>query len=475
LGRIRQGASTITQQLARILFLNQEKTIDRKISEILLAFKLESVFSKEQIITLYLNHAYFGAGNYGISDAAQFYFNKKVRDLNLNESAILVGVLKAPSKLAPNKNRKLAEDRADIVIQNMVNNGSLGLNLIKDLDYNADYKKDNLRELYFTDYASQKYQDFLNKEQKSNNFFKITTTLNNKLQSLTDAAVDKLYLKYPKRLQNSQISVITMSYEGQILSMIGGKNYRQSQFNRAINAKRQIGSIAKLFIYLTAFQQNFVPDDIFEDKKIKIGNWQPKNYNNKYYGLVTLRQSFAKSLNSVAVQLAQKVKVANIVENMKIMNIESKINQDITVALGTSETTLLELVTAFSIIANGGNYIIPSFINKIESESGKIMYNRRSSSAGKIFSNKEIDMIKSLLRSVVTDGTASNANIAGDVFGKTGTTQDFRDAYFIGFNSNYVVAIWIGNDNNKSTNKITGGMLPTLLFKDIIESFPKSY
>lgn len=475
LGRIRQGASTITQQLARILFLNQEKTIDRKISEILLAFKLESVFSKEQIITLYLNHAYFGAGNYGISDAAQFYFNKKVRDLNLNESAILVGVLKAPSKLAPNKNRKLAEDRADIVIQNMVNNGSLGLNLIKDLDYNADYKKDNLREFYFTDYVSQKYQDFLNKEQKSNNFFKITTTLNNKLQSLTDAAVDKLYLKYPKRLQNSQISVITMSYEGQILSMIGGKNYRQSQFNRAINAKRQIGSIAKLFIYLTAFQQNFVPDDIFEDKKIKIGNWQPKNYNNKYYGLVTLRQSFAKSLNSVAVQLAQKVKVANIVENMKIMNIESKINQDITVALGTSETTLLELVTAFSIIANGGNYIIPSFINKIESESGKIMYNRRSSSAGKIFSNKEIDMIKSLLRLVVTDGTASNANIAGDVFGKTGTTQDFRDAYFIGFNSNYVVAIWIGNDNNKSTNKITGGMLPTLLFKDLIESFPKSY
>ncbi|MFT5795599.1 MAG: penicillin-binding protein 1A, partial [Ulvibacter sp.] len=291
-GRIRQGASTITQQLARILFLSQEKTFDRKINEILLAYKLEQIFSKEQIITLYFNHTYFGAGNYGINDAAKFYFNKKVKNLSLNESAILVGVLKAPSKLAPNKNRKLAEDRADVVIKNMIDNGSLGLDSIKYLDNGAEYKKNKSREFYFTDYASLKYQDFINQKQRKGKFFKITTTLDNKIQNLTNIAVDKLYRTYPKRLKNSQIAVTTMSYDGEILSMIGGKNYRESQFNRAISARRQIGSIAKTFIYLTSFQKNFTPDDIFEDKTIKIGNWSPKNYNNKYYGETSLRSAF---------------------------------------------------------------------------------------------------------------------------------------------------------------------------------------
>jgi penicillin-binding protein 1A len=472
-GRIRQGASTITQQLARILFLSQEKTFDRKINEILLAYKLEQIFSKEQIITLYFNHTYFGAGNYGINDAAKFYFNKKVKNLSLNESAILVGVLKAPSKLAPNKNRKLAEDRADVVIKNMIDNGSLGLDSIKYLDNGAEYKKNKSREFYFTDYASLKYQDFINQKQRKGKFFKITTTLDNKIQNLTNIAVDKLYRTYPKRLKNSQIAVTTMSYDGEILSMIGGKNYRESQFNRAISARRQIGSIAKTFIYLTAFQKNFTPDDIFEDKTIKIGNWSPKNYNNKYYGETSLRSAFTKSMNSVAVQLAQKVGIKDILKNMRKMNVEGEIGQDLTIALGTMELTLLELVTSFAIIANGGNYIMPSFVNKIESGSNEIIYQRISSNIGQIFNDKEVGMIKSLLRSVVVDGTGKNANIAEDVFGKTGTSQDFRDAYFVGFDSNYVVAIWIGNDNNKATNNITGGMLPALLFADLIQSFQK--
>jgi penicillin-binding protein 1A len=472
-GRIKQGASTITQQLARILFLNQEKTFDRKINEILLAYKLEQIFSKEQLITLYFNHTYFGAGNYGINDAAKFYFNKKVKNLSLNESAILVGVLKAPSKLAPNKNRKLAEDRADVVIKNMIDNGSLGLDSIKYLDNGAGYKNNKSREFYFTDYVSLKYQDFINQKHKKAKFFKITTTLDNKIQNLSNIAVDKLYRTYPKRLKNSQIAAMTMSYDGKILSMIGGKNYRESQFNRAVSARRQIGSIAKTFIYLTAFQKNFTPNDIFEDKTITIGNWSPKNYNNKYYGETSLRSAFAKSMNSVAVQLAQKVGIKDILKNMKKMNIEGEIGQDLTIALGTMELTLLELVTSFAIIANGGNYIIPSFINKIESGLNEVVYQRISSNIGQIFNDKEVGMVQSILRSVVVEGTGKNANIAEDVFGKTGTSQDFRDAYFVGFDSNYVVAIWIGNDNNKATNKITGGMLPALLFADLIQSFQK--
>ena len=473
-GRIKQGASTITQQLARILFLNNKKTFDRKINEILISHKLEKVFSKEQIIALYLNHAYFGSGNYGIKDAAKFYFNKRVENLNLNESAILVGVLKAPSKLAPNKNRKLAEERDDIVLQNMINSGDLGLDSIKYLDDEVSYKDNKLQEFYFTDYVKSQYQDFLNQKQRAQGFFKINTTLDKKLQDLTKISVDRLYRKYPKRLQNSQIAVLVMSHDGKILSMIGGKNYQDSQFNRAVNSKRQIGSIAKTFIYLTAFEKNFTPEDIFEDKKITIGNWSPKNYNNKYYGQVSLEEAFARSLNSVAVQLAQKVKIKNILQNMRKMNIESKIDQDLTMALGTAKLSLLELATSFAIIANGGHYIIPSFIESIKSGSNKLIYESKSSNIGKIFDSKQITWIKQLLRSVITYGTGNNANITEDIFGKTGTSQDFRDAYFVGFNSNYVVAIWIGNDNNKATNQITGGMLPALLFKNIIQSFSKN-
>lgn len=467
-GYRKQGASTITQQLAKILFLNNKKTINRKINEILLAHKLEKIFSKEQILTLYLNYAYFGAGNYGIKDAAKFYFGKKVSDLNLNESAILVGILKAPSKLAPHKHKKLAEDRADIVIKNMINDNKLGIDAIKDLDDNVNYKTDNLQRYYFTDYVAKNYQYFLNQQQKDGNFIRITTSLDPKIQDIAEDSVDRLYRKYPKRLQKSQIASLIMSYDGQILSMIGGKNYRASQFNRAIDSKRQIGSIFKTFIYLTAFENGFSPDDIVTDQQIAIANWQPKNYNNKYYGDVSLRMAFAKSLNSVAVGLTQKLGIKKIIKNVQKLNIESPIPNNLTIALGTAELTLLEAATAFTIIANGGNYIMPSFIQKIESESRKIFYQRQTSNIGKIFDNQDILAIKDLLREVVANGTGKNADISEDIYGKTGTTQNFKDAYFIGFNSKYIIAIWIGNDDNKATNKITGGMLPSLLFRDII-------
>lgn len=472
-GAIRQGGSTITQQLARILFLNNKKTYDRKINEILLAYKLEQAFSKEEILTLYLNHVYFGSGNYGINDAAKFYFNKNVSDLNLNESAILVGVLKAPSKLAPDKNRGLAEKRADIVLQNMIQNGNMGLDYIKYFDDDIGYKKDDLQELYFVDFVASQYQNFLSDRQNMSGFFEINSSLDRNLQEITENEVDRIYRKYPKRLKDSQISVITMSYDGQILSMIGGKNYQESQFNRAVNAKRQIGSIAKIFIYLTAFQQGFSLLDLFEDKEIVISNWSPKNYNNQYYGDVTLQEAFAKSLNSVAVQLARELKIDNIISNMRKMNIKSKINKDLTIALGTSELSLLELATSFAIIANDGYQIQPSFIRNIISDSGEILYYNNKEESVKIYQNREIAMIKEALRSVITDGTAKRANVLQDIYGKTGTSQDFRDAYFVGFNSDYIIAIWIGNDDNKSTNKITGGMLPTILFKELILSFSK--
>jgi penicillin-binding protein 1A len=472
-GTIKQGGSTITQQLARILFLNNEKTYHRKINEILLAYKLEQAFSKEEILTLYLNHVYFGSGNYGINDAAKFYFNKNVSDLNLNESAILVGILKAPSKLAPDKNPELAERRSDIVLQNMIHNGNMGLDYIKYFDDNVGYKKDDLQELYFVDFIASQYKNFLSDQQNISGFFEINSSLDKNLQEITENEIDRIYRKYPKRLKDSQISVITMSYDGQILSMIGGKNYHESQFNRAVNAKRQIGSIAKIFIYLTAFQQGFSLLDLFEDKKIIISNWSPKNYNNQYYGDVTLQEAFSKSLNSVAVQLARELKIDDIISNMRKMNIKSKINKDLTIALGTSELSLLELATAFVIIANGGYQIQPSFIKNIISASGEILYYNNKEEPIKIYQNREIAMIKEALRSVITDGTAKRANISQDIYGKTGTSQDFRDAYFVGFNSDYIIAIWIGNDNNKSTNKITGGMLPAILFKELISSFPK--
>ena len=257
------------------------------------------------------------------------------------------------------------------------------------------------------------------------------------------------------------MAVVVMNKDGAILAMVGGKNYKESQFNRAVYAKRQAGSTFKTFVYLTAFENGFKPNDIFVDKKVSIGNWIPENFNNRYYGNVTLKHAFANSLNSVAVQLANKLGTDKIIETASKLGITSEIKRnDQTIALGSSEVSLLELTTAYATIANDGTAVIPYYINKIEDDKGHNLYERHSSGLGNVISETAQGYLKEIMHEVVSSGSGKSANVVNNIYGKTGTSQNFLDAWFIGFNDKYVIGIWIGNDDNSATNKITGGSLP---------------
>lgn len=468
-GRVVQGGSTITQQLAKLIFLKPERTFKRKIQEILLAVQLERHFTKEQILTFYLNRAYFGSGNYGVGNAAQYYFGKNVSQINLNEAAMLAGLLKAPSKLSPKNNQDLAENRANVVISNMVDAGFLNKNNLSEINQDIVYKDEKSQKLYFADFVHEQFADFLSKKDLSERVISIKTTLDEKIQKKLEDSLNDFVAKDSKKLDKSQVAVLVMKKDGAIVAMSSGKDYQKSQFNRAFYAKRQPGSAFKTFIYLAAFEQGFKPDDVFEDKKINIGTWLPENYDNHYLGEVTLKQAFANSLNSVAVQLGQKLDTEALVNLTHSLGITSKIDKnDPTIALGTAELTLFELTNAYATIANNGEAVIPYYISEIQNEQKENLYKRASSGFGALISAKSDSYIKEIMREVVESGTGKNANIASNIYGKTGTSQSFRDAWFMGFNDEYVIGVWIGNDDNSPTNKITGGSLPVSLFADIM-------
>lgn len=469
-GRIVQGGSTITQQLAKLIFLKPERTFKRKIQEVLLAIQLERNFTKEQILTFYFNRAYFGSGNYGVGNAARHYFGKEVSHLNLRESALLAGVLKAPSKLSPKNNQELAEERADVVVNSMIEAGFLDKKSLKQLNQEPNYKVDNSQRLYFADFIYEQFPEFVAKKDWRHSVIKITSSLNERVQAQLEDVLNNFTEQNSKKIGTAQVAVVVMNKSGAVLGMSSGKDYQKSQFNRAVYAKRQAGSAFKTFVYLAAFENGMEPDDTFEDKKINIGTWLPDNYESRYLGEVTLQQAFANSLNSVSIQLARKVGGATIAEVARQCGILSKIDKDDpTIALGTTEVTLLELTSAYATIANGGEPVIPYSILEIRNEKNKLLYKRESSGLDKVISEESEENIKKILREVVASGTGKHANVARDIHGKTGTSQNFRDAWFVGFNDKFVIGVWIGNDNNSPTNKITGGSLPASLFAEIIE------
>ncbi len=379
-------------------------------------------------------------------------------------------MLKAPSKLSPKNNRELAGERADVVISAMIDAGFLDEKSLKQINNEASYKIDHSQRLYFADYVYNQFGDFFDKDLAKNNFFRVTTTLDEKIQQKLEDVTNSFIEQNSKKILHSQIAVVVMDKTGAILGMSGGNDYQKSQFNRAVDAKRQAGSSFKTFVYLAALENGFTPEDIFEDKKINIGAWLPENYNNHYLGDVTLKTAFADSLNSVAIQIARKVggkEIANIAHKCGIL---SKIEEnDPTIALGTSEVSLLELVSSYATIANNGIPVIPYAITEIKDNYDETFYYRESSGFDPVISQESVDNIKVMLREVVERGTGKAANIADNIYGKTGTSQDFRDAWFVGFDDDYVVGVWMGNDDNKPTNQITGGSLPAKLFGEIMK------
>ena len=469
-GRIVQGGSTITQQLAKLLFLDPERTFKRKIQEILLAVQLERHFTKEQILTFYLNRAYFGSGSYGVGNAAKHYFGKDVSLLSLNECALLAGLLKAPSKLSPKNNRGLAEERANLVIRNMIEAGFLSEKNLEQLDQDPSYKIDHSQKLYFADFVFDQFGEFLDKKSEGETLLKITSTLDERIQEKLENILDVFDEKNHAKIGKSQIAVVVMNKGGGVLGMSGGIDYQKSQFNRAVTAKRQAGSAFKTFVYLAAFESGMDVNDTMEDKKTNVGTWLPDNYDSRYLGEVTLRQAFANSLNSVAVQLGRKVGGKAVAEMAQSCGITSKIDKnDPTIALGTTEVSLLELTGAYATIANGGEPVIPYSILEVKNAADEMLYKRESSGFAPVISEGAEEKITTVLRAVVESGTGKNANVGEKIYGKTGTSQNFRDAWFVGFSDDYVVGVWIGNDDNSATNKITGGSLPASLFAEIIE------
>ncbi len=456
-----QGGSTITQQLAKNLFLTQERTLSRKIQEAILAVWLEKRFSKDQILELYMNRVYFGSGAYGVEAAAQRYFGRSARNVSLAESAVLAGLLVAPSRLAPNRNPNGAAERATLVIMAMSRENFITEGMAKiamgnpagsvrhggagSVNYVADYIVDLLDETIGA----------------IDNDIVVRTTINPALQSAAEKAVSEELDKSGGRYGVSQGALIAMSPNGALRALVGGRNYADSQFNRAVSARRQPGSAFKPFVYLTAIERGLTPSDTKEDSPINVRGWRPENSNRSFQGTVTLSQALAQSLNTVSVRLALEAGPQKVAATAQRLGIQSKLQANASIALGTSEVTPLELVTAYAPFANGGLKVQPHAITRIETPSGKVLYQRKGSSFGRVIDPAHVGMMNVMMQETLLTGTGRRAEVRGvQAAGKTGTSQEYKDGWFVGYTSQVVAGVWLGNDDSSPTKRMSGGNLP---------------
>jgi len=458
---VSQGGSTLTQQLAKNLFLTQERTMQRKLQEVILALWLERKYSKDEILDLYLNRVYFGSGAYGVEAAAQRYFGKSARNVTLSEAALLAGLVKSPSKLAPTRNFDGAERRAQIVLAAMSDAGYVSESAVKtalavapqivkqsaggSINYVADWVMDVLN-----DVLGHVEQDVV-----------VETTIDPSLQAAAEKALlDELIPKGAK-LDVDQGAFVAMTPQGAVRALVGGKNYAESQFNRAVAAKRQPGSAFKPFVYLTALERGLTPDTVREDKPIDVKGWRPENYSHEYFGPVSLTKALALSLNTVSVRLTLEVGPQAVVRTAHRLGIGSKLEPNASIALGTSEVSVIELVSAYVPFANGGIAVAPHVIDKVRTAGGKLIYKAHNPGLGRVIDERYAAMMNQMMQETLSTGTARKASLVGfPAAGKTGTSQDYRDAWFIGYTGHLVAGVWLGNDDNSPTKKLTGGAMP---------------
>ncbi|MFO1150103.1 MAG: penicillin-binding protein 1A [Alsobacter sp.] len=456
-----QGGSTLTQQLAKNLFLTQERTASRKIQEAILAIWLERNYTKDQILELYLNRVYFGSGAYGVEAAAQKYFGKSARSVTLAEAAELAGVVQAPSRLAPNRNPEAAQARAALVVAAMAKEGFVSDQMAKVALINPPnaVKPEGAGSVnYAADYVMDVLDDFIGTIDKD---IVVTTTIDAGMQAAAERSlVDELNLKGDK-FGVSQGAFIAMQPDGAVKAMVGGRNYTESQFNRATTAKRQPGSAFKPFVYLAAVEHGLTPDTIRDDAPINVKGWQPENYSRDYRGPVSLRTGLALSLNTVAVRLGLEVGPKTVVKTAQRLGIQSRLEPNASIALGTSEVTPIELVSAYAPFANGGIAVLPYVIRQVRTSSGETIYSRTGPGFGRVLDPSAVGMMNAMMRETLLTGTARKAELPGwEAAGKTGTSQDFRDAWFVGYTGALVAGVWLGNDDGTPTRKVSGGNLP---------------
>jgi penicillin-binding protein 1A len=469
-GHVVQGGSTLTQQLAKNLFLDPNRTFERKIQEAMLALYLESRYSKDQILTLYLNRVYFGAGAFGIEAAAEHFFGKHARELTLPEAAMLAGSVKAPAKYNPLNDTDASEERALLVLRAMQDTGLIdertrleAASTRPHVVRNAGHEGGG----YFTDWIVAQLPGYIGDIDQP---IVVETTFDLDAQAEAERAVAAGLAQQGDKLNAGQAALVAMTPDGAVRAMVGGRSYAQSPYNRAAEAVRQPGSAFKPFVYLTAFEHGRAPGDVMNDTPVNIHGWKPDDYEGKYEGQITLTRAFAKSSNSIAAQLTAEVGPGAVARTAHRLGITSHLDLNASLALGTSGVTPLELTAAYVPFANGGDSAIAFGIVRIKTVDGKVLWERKSSGPLRIIAPGHAAQMTGLMVETVSSGTGKAARL-GDrpSAGKTGTTQDFHDAWFVGFSADMICGVWIGNDDNAPMRHATGGGLPAHIFKTFME------
>ena len=472
-GRVVQGGSTITQQLAKNLFLTPERTYERKIQEMLLALWLEERFTKDEILALYLNRVYFGAGAWGAEAAARRYFGKETHELNIGEAALLAGLLKAPSRYAPTADARRAAIRATVVLDLMHSTGRISTRERRDaaeIPIRVSRAASSSGAGWFADWLIPQVRALTGAYDGD---LVVSTTLDVNAQRAAEAALS-LGLSTPDWARGaSQGALISVDASGGVVAMAGGLNYQQSPFNRAVSAQRQPGSAFKPFVYVAALEGGLTPDDVFVDEPIRVGDWQPENYGDQYFGPVTVAEAFARSSNSVAVQLAEKTGRGWVMRTARRLGIESPMQNTYALALGAYEVSPLELSRAYLPFMNGGRQVDIYAISAITTRAGETLYEHAPQPGEKIIADRILYQMDGLFAASVDYGTSRAARLPGrQVRGKTGTTNDHRDAWFAGWEGGLAAVVWTGNDDFSPTERAVGGAGPARIFSSYIEAAP---
>jgi len=467
-----QGGSSITQQLAKNLFLSSERTIERKVIEAFLAVWLEWHYSKDQILKLYFDNAYMGGGNFGVVAAADYYFGKKVQDIGLAEAAMLSGLFKAPTRYAPHVDLAAARGRANLVLSNLVAAGFLTEGQVTaarrhpatPIDRVADANSPN----YFLDWAFEESKTLIEQSAHNTNNFVVRTTIDTTLQKYAEEAVISTVREGAEQYDVEQAAMVVTDTKGAIRAMVGGMDYGKSQFNRAIVSTRQPGSAYKIFVYSEAFEQlGLTPADMITDRPVCIGDWCPQNYGRSYKGSVTLASAFAQSLNTVPVTLSIKTGRDTIAALSHRMGLQADYPVTRSLALGVASVSVLDMTSSYAVLANGGLKTKAFGITQMATLAGEPVFDYdEEAPTERILSETTVANMNTMLRGVVTGGTGRRAQVPGvPALGKSGTTSSYRDAWFCGFTGNYVAAVWFGNDDYHPTNNLTGGTLPAMAWQ----------
>lgn len=470
-GRVVQGGSTLTQQLAKNLFLSPDQNMKRKVQELMLAVWLEMKFSKKEILALYLNRVYFGAGAYGIEAASQRYFDKSAKQLTVGEAALLAGLLKAPSRYSPVSESERAATRATVVLNEMVDAGVItpeqrAAAVTEPVRVSRTLATQHAQ--YFIDWLDKQIRELVGEPTED---MIVETTLDLTLQTQAERVVRRI-LDRDRSRGVQQAALVALDGEGRVRAMIGGASYADSQFNRATDARRQAGSAFKPFVYLTALETGYTPETMVNDAPIRIGNWSPSNYSDSFAGEMTMAQAVAQSTNTIAAGMADQIGRDNVARTARRLGITSRIGLEPAMALGAVEVSPLEMAQAYDAFANGGKRVTAFGISRIRSPEGRVIYQRASREAGPVqaISNPYLYYQNQMLRGVMTSGTGRAAAIAGrDIAGKTGTTSDYKDAWFVGYTGGFVTAVWVGKDDNTAMRGVTGGSSPAAIWRGFME------